>query len=114
MRDVRRVSGTVRRGAKPAFCLKHVEGATPRGRRRIASRGQSVADWLRGSQESRSNFPDDKLLAKTEINAIDFTLTESESRLAARSIRGQHEAAERPSGQKWETGVFLFESTVTH
>jgi hypothetical protein len=39
-------------------------------------------------------------LAKTEINAISFTLTESESRLAARSIRGKDEAAERPSGQK--------------
>jgi hypothetical protein len=52
------------------------------------------------ARKAGANFLGDKLLAKTEINAIAFTLTESESRLAARSIRGKDEAAERPSGQK--------------
>src|SRR4029077_8508398 len=74
MRDVRRVSGTVRQGAKPAFCLKQVEGATPRGRRRIASRGHSVADWLRGSQESRSKFSRRQIVGKNRNLCYSFYL----------------------------------------
>jgi hypothetical protein len=53
------------------------------------------------------------LLAKTEINAIAFTLTESESRLAARSIRGKDEPLRDPAGKN-ERPEFLFESAVTH
>ena len=86
MKYSKRVSGTAQLGAKPAFCLKHVQGATrtKRGTGRRWILVQGIRSRFGGAKvgDARTTgaqiFASDIFLAKTEISAMGFLLAEFE------------------------------------